>query len=152
MALFTSCKDSYLPDAEPTPWAIICSCKKAPSWCWYLAKCCSVIPIFIIICCWRLMPISWIWVMPWATILKYSSKFWFLFSLLYFLLSFLKFFENLKISFFEASRENFRMSFTSSKEGLSKLILCFNFWIYKSTLYSWISSSCSWVLYSSSVL
>lgn len=140
MALLTSSSVSSLPDDAPIPWLIICSCKKGPSCCWYWAKWYYWIPIFIIICCWSDIPISWIWVIPWAIILRYWSRFWSLFCLLYFFLSFLKFLENLKISFLEASSEKLRMVLISSREGFWRLICDLIFLISLSRLNS---GSCS---------
>lgn len=147
IAFFTSAKVKSLLDWAPNPWVIICYWMKGASRCWYWAKCCSEIPIFAMICCWIPTPIYWIWVMPCATILRYWSRFWFLFCLLYILLSFLKFLEYLKISFFEASREKMRIFLTSSNEGFWRLMEALSFWISRSRLktssfYSWCSPVC----------
>lgn len=144
-AFLTYYNESSLLNSEPIPWFIIIYCMKGASWAWYCMKCCYVIPIFIMIYCWRLIPISWIWVIPWAIILKYWSRFWLRFVLSYLLLSFLKFFENLKIYFLDASSEKAKIALMSSKVGFDILILCLSFWISASRSNSETASCCSWV-------
>ncbi len=129
MAFFTYSNVNCLSFCEPKPWDIICYCMNGANWCWYFTKTCYVTPIFIMIYCWRFIPIYWIWVIPLATIFKYWSKFWLRFYLLNFFLSFLKLFENLKIYFLEKSSENTNIFLTSYNEGFAILIVDFNLFI-----------------------